>query len=133
MITKILGLVALMAAMLSLAVAANQVDLIPASIQEHINLSPEEIQKKAIEHITQEGNLTREHLDQDINATKKELKEKVKEHLNENLNMTPEQLQQKAKEELKRQATQKVQQPGFEAILALAGILGVTFFLRRKS
>ena len=133
MIIKILALVALMAAMLSLAVAANPMDLIPAPIQEHVNVSPQEIQKKAMEHIAQ-GNLTKEHIGQDIiNATQKELKEQAIEHLNENLNITPDQLQQKAKEELQRQATQKVQQPGFEAILALAVILGVTFILRRRN
>ena len=111
--------------------AANPVDLIAAPIQEHVNISPQELPKKAIEHIEQ-GNLTREHIGQDIiDATQKELKEQAIEHLNENLNITPDQLQQKAKEELKRQAAQKIQQPGFESILALAGILGASLFLRR--
>jgi PGF-CTERM protein len=132
MITKLLTLIGLMVATLSTALAANPVDLIAAPIQEHVNISQQEIQKKAMEHITQ-GNLTKEHIGQDINATKNELKEQAIEHLNENLNITPDQLQQKAKEELQRQATQKVQQPGFEAILALAGILGITFFLRRRN
>jgi PGF-CTERM protein len=132
MTTKILGLIALMASMLSLAMAANSINLIPIPIQEHVNVTPQEIQKKAIEHIAQ-GNLTKAHLSQDLNATKKELKEQAIAHLNESLNMTSEQLQQKAKEELKRQATQRVQQPGFEAILALVGILGFTLFLRRRS
>ena len=132
MITKILSLVALIAALLSLAGAVNPMDLIPAPIQEHVNVSPQEIQKKAIEHIA-EGNLTKEHIGQDINASKKELKEQAIEHLNENLNITPDQLQQKAKEELQRQTAQRVQQPGFEAILALAVILGITFFLRRRN
>ena len=130
MIAKLLILIALMVATLSAAIAANPVDLIAAPIKEHVNISQQEIKKKAIEHITQ-GNLTKEHIGQDINATKKELKEQAIEHLNENLNITPDQLQQKAKEELKRQAAQKIQQPGFEAILALAGILGASLFLRR--
>jgi len=97
MITKILSLVALIAAMLSLAVAANPMDILPTPIREQMNVSPQEIQKKAIEHIAQ-GNLTKEHISQDINATKEELKERAKEHLNESLsNITQEQLQQKQK------------------------------------
>jgi len=133
MIIKILSLVALIAAVLSLAGALNPMNVLPTPIREQVNVSPQEIQKKAIQHIAQ-GNLTKEHISQDINATKKELKERAEEHLNESLsNITQEQLQQKAKEELQRQATQRVQQPGFEAILALVGILGITLFLRRRS
>ena len=72
-------------------------DVLPTPIREQVNVSPQEIQKKAIEHIAQ-GNLTKEHISQDINATKEELKERAKEHLNESLsNITQEQLQQKSK------------------------------------
>ena len=72
-------------------------DVLPTPIREQVNVSPQEIQKKAIEHIAQ-GNLTKEHISQDINATKKELKEQAIEHLNESLsNITQEQLQQKSK------------------------------------
>ena len=63
---------------------------------------------------------------------KRETKEKLNQKLNESLNLTPEQLQQKATEELKKQVNQKVQQPGFEYVFALAGILGTALILRRK-
>ena len=91
--------------------------------------------QKAVQHIA-EGNLTQEHISQELDATKQNLtmqaREKLNQELNESLNLTPEQLQQKATEELKKQVNQKVQQPGFEYAFALAGILGTALILRRK-
>jgi len=116
----------------STAMAVNPVDMIAAPLQSNINLSPQELEKKAIEHITQ-GNLTKEHISQDVNATKEQLKKQALENINKSLNVTPEQLQQRAKEELKNQVNQRVQQPGFEVILAVAGILGIAFAFRKNN
>lgn len=49
-----------------------------------------------------------------------------------NLGLNQESMETRAKEELKRQAQEKVQQPGFEAALASAGILGALFIMRRR-
>jgi hypothetical protein len=118
-----------MTAMSSTAIAANPLDMIAAPFQN--NLTPEELQKRAVEHIAQ-GNLTAEHISQDVNATKEQLKKQAAVQINKSLDITPEQLQQRAKEELKNQVNQRVQQPGFEAFLAVAGILGVFLALRRN-
>jgi PGF-CTERM protein len=103
--------------------------------QEQTNAMGQQLQQKAVQHIV-EGNLTQEHISQELDATKQNLtmqaREKLNQELNESLNLTPEQLQQKATEELKKQVNQKVQQPGFEYAFALAGILGTALILRRK-
>ena len=123
---------ALMTALSSNAIAVSPVDMIASPLQSNINLSQQELEKKAIEHIAQ-GNLTKEHISQDVNATAELLKEQAAERINQTLNITPEQLRQRAKEELKNQVNQRVQQPGFEAILAVAGILGISLILRRNN
>lgn len=120
------------------AMAANPIDAIAAPLQEQVNVAGQELQQKAAQHIL-EGNLTSEHIAQDINATKENLTEQAKAKLNEEinqklnqgLNLTPEQLSQRAEEELKKQVTQKMQSPGFEFILALTGFLGAIYSLRR--
>ncbi|HWQ20214.1 MAG TPA: PGF-CTERM sorting domain-containing protein [Methanotrichaceae archaeon] len=84
-----------------------------------------------VEHIVQ-GNLTKEHLGQDANSTKEQLKNQAAEHINQSLNVTSEQLSKMAKEELTNQVNQKVQQPGFEYVFALTGILGTALILRRR-
>jgi PGF-CTERM protein len=124
-------ILALMAALSSTAIAGIPIDLIAAPLQENANISQQEIEKKVVEHIVQ-GNLTKEHLSQDVNSTKEQLKKQAVEHINQSLNVTSEQLQQRAKEELKNQVNQKVQQPGFEYVFALAGILGTALILRRR-
>jgi len=124
-------ILALMAALSSTAIAGVTIDSIASTVQEHVNISQQEMEKKAVEHIMQ-GNLTKEHLSQDVNSTKEQLKNQAVEHVNQNLNVTTEQLSQMAKEELKNQVNQKVQQPGFEYFFALAGILGTALILRRK-
>lgn len=125
-------ILALMTALSSDAIAVNPVDMISSPLQNNFNLSQQELEKKAAEHIAQ-GNLTKEHISQDVNATKEQLKKQALEQVNKTLNITSEQLQQRAKEELKNQVNQRVQQPGFEAILAVAGILGIAFALRRNT
>jgi hypothetical protein len=53
--------------------------------------------------------------------------------INQGLNVTAEQLEQRAKEELKNQVNQRVQQPGFESLFTLMGILGTAFILARRN
>ena len=120
-----------MAALSSTAIAGIPIDFIAAPLQENANISQQEIEKKVVEHIVQ-GNLTKEHLGQDVNSTKEQLKKQAVEHINQSLNVTSEQLSQMAKDELKNQVNQKVQQPGFEYAFALAGILGTALILRRR-
>jgi PGF-CTERM protein len=121
--SKILAILASIAALLSVATAA--------PIQEHLDAASEDMQTKAVEDIVQ-GNLTQEHISQEVNATKDQLMKQAGEHINSSLNITSEQLEQRAKEELKNQVNQKFQQPGFEYAFALAGILGAALILRRR-
>jgi hypothetical protein len=114
------------------AMAVNPMDLIAAPLQDSLNLNVTDLGKKTLEHIAQ-GNLTQEHISQDINATTEQVKREAVSQINQNLNITPEQIQQKAKEELQNQVSQKVQQPGFEALLALAGILGIAGVLSGRN
>jgi hypothetical protein len=123
-------------ALISTAMAQNPVDGVIGSIQGQISTAPQKLQEKAIQHAT-EGNLTTEHIIQDLNATKRSLTEQAKSKLNEkvntNLDLTPEQLQQKATEELKKQVGQKAQQqPGFGAVLAIFGTLAAGWFIKRR-
>ena len=122
----------LIAALSSTAMAGITVDSIAASLQEQTNISQQEIEKKVVEHAVQ-GNLTTEHLTQDANAAKEQLKKQAVEHVNQSLNVTADQVSQMAKEELKNQVNQKVQQPGFEYILAISGIIGTALVLRRRN
>ncbi len=125
-------------ASIPVAMAANPIDAIAAPLQEQVNVAGQELQQKAAQHIL-EGNLTSEHIAQDLNATKENLTEQAKEKLNEELsqrlnqglNLTPEQLSQRAEEELKKQVSQKMQAPGFEFALALTGLLAAIYLLRK--
>ncbi len=111
------------------AMAVNPVDMIPAPLQE--NLNADNLQKKAVEHFVQ-GNLTQEHITQDMNAAKGQIQKEAVDQVTQGLNITSEQLEQKAKDELKNQVNQKVQQPGFEFSLAIMGILGILLIFRRR-
>ena len=114
------------------AIAANPVDIIAAPLQEGLSTNAQDLEKKALEHIAQ-GNLTQERISQDINSTKEQLRKEAMGQINQGLNVTAEQLEQRAKEELKNQVNQKVQQPGFESLFTLMGILGTAFILARRN
>ena len=123
---------ALLAVLMTTAMAANTTDII-APVQQQVNQAQGDLQQKVVQHIA-EGNLTPEHLQKEVNATKEELTKKAAE-IRQNASITQQQLQQKAKEEVKNQVNQvnqKVQQPGFEATLAAAGILATAYILRRR-
>jgi hypothetical protein len=123
---------ALLAVLMTTAMAANTTDIV-APVQQQINQAQGDLQQKVVQHIA-EGNLTPEHLQKDVNITKEELKKKATE-IKQNASVTQQQLQQKAKEEVKNQVNQvnqKVQQPGFDATLAAAGILAAACILRRR-
>ena len=122
-------------ALIPIAFAQNPIDAVIGAAQEQTNTMGQQLQQKAVQHIV-EGNLTQEHISQELDSTKQNLttqaREKLNQELNESMNLTPKQLQQKATEELKKQVNQKVQQPGFEYAFALAGILGTALILKRK-
>ena len=133
---KILHLIlmACLFAMISTAAAQNPIEAAASSLQEQINTAGQQLQEKAAQHIV-EGNLTQEHIAQDINATKDNLTAQARARINEiNLNLSPEQLQQKAEEELKKQVSEQIkQQPGFDAALALLATLAVVGLFRRRN
>jgi PGF-CTERM protein len=130
--TWIMITVALLA-LVPTAFAQNPIDAVAGPVQEKMNTAGQQLQQKAVQHIV-EGNVTPEHLSQDLNANKQNLtaqaKKKLNQELDANLNLTSEQLQQKATEELKKQVIQQV--PGFETLIALIGLLGVALVIGRK-
>jgi DNA-binding transcriptional regulator YdaS (Cro superfamily) len=117
--------------LMATALAQNPADMISSKVNAQIDAAKQNLTQKAVERIT-EGNLTKESLQKDLNATKEELKQKAVQTMNVNANITTGELQQKAKDELKNQVNQKVQQPGFEAILALTAIIFIVSILRRR-
>jgi len=133
---KILHLIlmACLFAMISTAAAQNPIEAAASSLQEQINTAGQQLQEKAAQHIV-EGNLTQEHIAQDINATKDNLTEQARAKINQmNLNLTPEQLQQKATEELKKQVSEQIQkQPGFETAFAILATLAAVGLIRRRN
>jgi len=127
-------LAATLIALISTASAQNPLDAIAGSLQDQVNSAGSQLQQKAVQHAL-EGNLTQEHLTQDLNAAREEIVGEAAGKINQNLNLTAQQLQeqvqQKAKEELQDQVNQAAKQPGFEGILAIAGILAVALLIRR--
>lgn len=127
-------LAATLIALISTVSAQNPLDAVAGSLQDQVNSAGSQLQQKAAQHVL-EGNLTQEHLTQDLNAAKENLTGQAAKKINQNLNLTAQQLQeqvqQKAKEELQNQVNQAAKQPGFEGILAIAGILAVALLIRR--
>jgi PGF-CTERM protein len=120
--------------MISSAAAQNPLEDAAGSLQEQFNAAGQQIQEKAVQHVL-EGNLTQEHIAQDLNATKDNLTAQATSKINEiSQNLTPEQLQQKATEELKKQVSEQIkQQPGFEAALGILATLAAFGLLRRRN
>jgi PGF-CTERM protein len=114
------------------AIAANPIDTIAAPLQENLNVNAQDLEKKALEHIAQ-GNLTQEHISQDINATKEQLRKEAVDQINQGLNVTTKEVEQRAKEELQNQINQRTQLPGFEALFALLGLVSIAFALGRRN
>jgi hypothetical protein len=114
------------------AIAANPIDTIAAPLQENLNVNAQDLEKKALEHIAQ-GNLTQEHISQDINATKEQLRKEAIDQINQGLNVTTKEVEQRAKEELQNQVNQRTQLPGFEALFALLGLMSIAFALGRRN
>ncbi|MDD2754164.1 MAG: PGF-CTERM sorting domain-containing protein [Methanothrix sp.] len=127
-------LMAVLFAMISNAAAQNPLEAAAGSLQEQVNAAGQQIQQKAIEHAL-DGNLTQEHIAQDLNATKDNLTAQATAKINQiSQNLTPEQLQQKATEELKKQVSEQIkQQPGFEAALGILATLAAFGLLRRRN
>jgi hypothetical protein len=117
--------------LLPTVIAQNPIADLTESVQEQVNTAGQQLKQNAAQHIV-EGNLTQEHISQDLNATTEQLRKDALDKINPALNITSEQLEQKAKEELKEQLDKNVPLPGFEYASALAGILGTALILRRR-
>lgn len=112
------------------AIAANPLDAITSQVSEQMNA--QNLTQRAVEHIVQ-GNLTEEHLQQDINATKEQLQQKAEAKIKQEVNNTTELISQKAKEEINKQVNQRLGQPGLGLVFALTGILAMAYILRRDN
>jgi len=117
--------------LLPTVIAQNPIADLTGSVQEQVNTAGQQLKQNAVQHIV-EGNLTQEHISQDLNATTEQLRKDALDKINPALNVTSEKLEQKAKEELKEQLDKNVRLPGFEYASALAGILGTALILRRR-
>jgi hypothetical protein len=126
-------LMAYILAIFSTAAAQNPFEAAASSLQEQMNTAGQQLQEKATKHVL-EGNLTQEHIAQDLNATKDNLTAQATAKINQiSQNLSPEQLQQKATEELKKQVSEQIkQQPGFDAALAILAAMAVAGLLRRR-
>ena len=133
---KILHLIlmACLLAIFSTAAAQNPLEAAASSLQEQMNTAGQQIQEKATKHVL-EGNLTQEHIAQDLNATKDNLTAQATAKINQiSQNLSSEQLQQKATEELKKQVSEQIkQQPGFDAVLAILATLAAAGLFRRRN
>ncbi len=121
-------------AMISNAAAQNPLEAAASSLQEQVNTAGQQLQEKAVQHAL-EGNLTQEHIAQDLNATKDNLTAQATAKITQiSQNMSSEQLQQKAAEELKKQVSEKIkEQPGFEVALGILATLAAFGLLRRRN
>jgi hypothetical protein len=120
-------------AMGSNAEAQNPLEAAAGSLQEQISTAGQQLQEKAVQHAL-EGNLTQEHIAQDINATKNNLTSQAIEKISRmNQNLTAEQLQKKATDEIKKQVNEQIkQQSGFETSLGILASLAAFGLLRRR-
>ncbi len=133
---KILHLILLagLFAIIPTALAQNPLEAAASSLQEQMNTAGQQLQENAAKHAL-EGNLTQEHIAQDLNATKENLTAQATAKINQiSQNLSPEQLQQKATEELKKQVSEQIQkQPGFDAVLAVLATLAAVGLFRRRN
>jgi hypothetical protein len=135
--TRSVIIAAALLALISVASAQNPIDDVAGSLREQVSGAGEQLQQKAVQHVV-DGNLTRERITQDLNATRENLtgkaKQQLEQRLNQNLNITSEELEQKAREELKNQLNQRInQQPGFPATLAVLVIMAAGCLIKRRS
>jgi len=119
--------------MIATAAAQNPIEAAASSLQEQMNTAGQQLQEKAAQHVL-EGNLTQEHIAQDLNATKDNLTAQATAKINQiSQNLSSAQLQQKATEELKKQVSEQIKkQPGFEAALAILATLATAGLIRRR-
>jgi len=119
-------------AIISTGAAQNPLEAAASSLQEQMNTAGQQLQEKAVQHVL-EGNLSQEHIAQDLNATKEKLTGQAIAKVNQ-MNLTSEQLQQKAAEELNKQVNEQIQkQPGFGAALAILATLAAAGIIRRRN
>lgn len=132
---KITAILVLISIVLPSAIAATPLDEAATSLKSQVvkqaNITGTGIEQRAVERIL-EGNLTKERIRSDVNATKQEIKQRAVQKINQEIDNTTEDLQQKVKSELTNQVNSTAEQPGFEAAFALAGIIAACVFLRRR-
>jgi small-conductance mechanosensitive channel len=129
----LLIILACLLAMATTAEAQNNLDAAAGSLQEQINAAGQQLQEKAVQHAL-EGNLTQEHITQELNATKEDLTNQATEKIVQiSQNLTSEGLQQKAAEQLKTQVSEQIKkQPGFEVSMGILASLAAFGLLRRR-
>ena len=110
--------------------AANVLDVIVQQASRQADIASQNLTQKAAENLLQ-GNITQQHLEQDFNATKGQIKQKAEDIIKQQVNNTTEQIQQKAKEAINNQVNKSFQQPGFELAFALMSVLLTAYILRR--
>ncbi len=130
MVSKGIVISALVLMLVVASQAANPLGTITSQVSKQADIASQNLTDRTVEHFVQE-NLTQEHLQQDFNATKGQIKQKAEEMIKQQVNNTTEQIQQKAKEEINKQVNKSVQQPGFELMFALGSILLIAYFARR--
>lgn len=107
-----LPLLIILAGLLAMATtveAQNHLEAAASSLQEQINSAGQQLQEKAVQHAL-EGNLTQEHITQDLNATKENLTNQATEKISEQIK----------------------KQPGFEFSLGILASLAAFGLLRRR-
>ena len=101
-------------------------------IQEHINAAEGQLAQKALRH-PKEGNLTQEHLQTGLNATKAELSLGGRAaRLRHALNATGEEIEKNVNAEAHGLVNKAAQRPGFEALLTVAGAVASASVLRKR-
>ena len=129
-IGKCITILALILMLTMASQAANMLDVIVPQASKQADIASQNLTQKAVEHTVQ-GNLTQQHLEQDFNATKGQIKQKAEDIIKQQVNNTTEQIQQKAKEAINNQVNKSFQQPGFELAFALMSVLLAAYLLRR--
>ncbi len=125
--TKIAAAIALVLTLCATAASAGPLDAIASQVNEQVGQSGQDLAQRAVERIA-EGNISKESISNDLNATKEELKTRAVAKIEQEINNTTQQVSQRAIEEVRKQADQ-MEQPGFDMISALTGITAIACLL----
>jgi hypothetical protein len=132
---KIIAPLVIMAALLNLASASNPLedasDSLKSQVVEKANITGTGIEQRAVKSIL-EGNYSSEKMRDDVNATKKEIKQRAVQKINSEIDNASEGLKQKVASDLKSQVNATAQQPGFESACALLALAALCAFLQKR-